>query len=124
MGEVQVASAVAAAPGGQTARIKLEARAAFAEAVACCFFVYFGAGSVCGALSATGDLGPVEPINYATAFGFAITILAFAIGNLTGAHINPAVTLALAVSSNLSLTRCLLYIPSQIVGGIIGGGLL
>ena len=40
-----------------TARFKEEGRAALAEFFACCFFVFFGAGSVVGALSATGDAG-------------------------------------------------------------------
>jgi MIP family channel proteins len=101
-----------------------EARAAFGECIACAFFVYFGAGSVSAALSATDDIGPVEPVNYALSFGLSITLLAFAIGDTTGAHINPAVTLTLAVSGNLSPTRALLYIPAQIGGGVIGGGLL
>ena len=101
-----------------------EARAAFGECLACAFFVYFGAGSVSAAISATSDLGPVEPVNYALSFGLSITLLAFAIGDTTGAHINPAVTLTLAITGNLSPTRALLYIPSQIAGGLIGGGLL
>ena len=108
----------------QTARIKQEARAALAEFLACVFFVFFGAGSVVGAVSATGDAGPVEPVNYALSFGFSITILAFSIGDLSGAHINPAVTLSLALSRNLTLTRAFMYIAAQIGGGVVGGGLL
>ena len=108
----------------EMAHIKQEARAALAEFLACIFFVFFGAGSVVGAVSATGDVGPVEPVNYALSFGFSITILAFSIGDLSGAHINPAVTLSLAVSRNLTLTRAFMYIAAQISGGIVGGGLL
>jgi len=108
----------------QTARIKQEARAALAEFLACVFFVFFGAGSVVGAVSATGDAGPVEPVNYALSFGFSITILAFSIGDLSGAHINPAVTLSLALSRNLTLTRAFMYIAAQVGGGVVGGGLL
>ena len=108
----------------QTARIKQEARAALAEFLACVFFVFFGAGSVVGAVSATSDAGPVEPVNYALSFGFSITILAFSIGDLSGAHINPAVTLSLALSRNLTLTRAFMYIAAQIAGGIVGGGFL
>jgi aquaporin Z len=107
----------------QTDRIKQEARAALAEFLACVFFVFFGAGSVVGAISATSDAG-VEPVNYALSFGFSITILAFSIGDLSGAHINPAVTLSLAVSGNLTPTRAFMYIAAQITGGIVGGGFL
>ena len=54
----------------QTDRIKQEARAALAEFLACVFFVFFGAGSVVGAISATSGAGVVEPVNYALSFGF------------------------------------------------------
>ena len=108
----------------QTDRIKQEARAALAEFLACVFFVFFGAGSVVGAISATSDAGVVEPVNYALSFGFSITILAFSIGDLSGAHINPAVTLSLAVSRNLTPTRAFMYIAAQIAGGVVGGGFL
>ena len=108
------------------AQLTAELRGAWAEAIACFFFVFFGAGSVCGAVSATNDLGPVEPVNYALSFGFSITILAFAIGDVSGGHINPAVTLALAVTGNVTPTRALMYVVMQMLGGIAmaarGGG--
>jgi aquaporin PIP len=106
------------------ARFKEEGRAALAEFFACCFFVFFGAGSVVGALSATGDAGPVEPVNYALSFGFSITVLAFCIGDVSGGHINPAVTVTLAVTRNITVSRAVFYIAAQIAGGIVGGGFL
>jgi len=106
------------------ARFKEEARASLAEAFACCLFVFFGAGSVVGALSATGDAGPVEPVNYALSFGFSITVLAFSIGDVSGGHINPAVTVSMVVTRNITVSRAVMYIFAQIGGGIVGGGLL
>jgi len=105
-------------------QLKEELRGAWAEAIACFLFVFFGAGSVSGAVSATGDMGPVEPVNYALSFGFSITILAFAIGDVSGGHINPAVTLALAVTRNITPTRATLYVIFQLLGGLAGGGAL
>lgn len=104
-------------------RLLKELRAASAEAIACCLFVYFGAGSVCGAKQAVG-LGPVEPVNYALAFGLLITCLAFAIGSVSGGHINPAVTLAMAVTQNITPTRAILYFFAQCIGALAGGALL
>ena len=63
-----------------TARFRAELTGAWAEFLASLFFVFFGAGSVCGAVKAVGEPVVVEPINYAASFGFAITFLAFAIG--------------------------------------------
>lgn len=103
--------------------LKEELRGAWAEAIACFLFVFFGAGSVSGAVSATGG-GVVEPVNYAMSFGFSITILAFAIGDVSGGHINPAVTLALAVTGNLTPTRAALYLVFQLIGGLAGGAVL
>ena len=105
-------------------QLKEELRGAWAEAIACCLFVFFGAGSVSGAVSATSDAGPVEPVNYALSFGFSITVLAFAIGDVSGGHINPAVTLALAVTGNVTPTRAALYLIFQLLGGLAGGAIL
>lgn len=137
--------------------MKEEARCAFAEFSATLLFVFFGPGSVCAALQATGGLGPVEPVNYALSFGCmfrsasnpltpspapalprarrsagerasiragAITILAFSVGNVSGAHINPAVTLSMMVTKNISPVRGAIYMVAQTVGGLCGGGIL
>ena len=85
--------------------MKVEARCAFAEFCATLLFVFFGPGSVSAAVAATGGLGPVEPVNYALSFGWSITILAFSIGDVSGAHINPAVTLSMALTKNISPVR-------------------
>ena len=97
-------------------------RAFFAEFCATALFVFFGAGSVTAAVAAAGP--QVQPVNYALSFGFAITILAFAIGDVSGAHINPAVTVALAVTKNIDPVKAVLYVISQCTGGLVGGGLL
>jgi aquaporin PIP len=53
-----------------------------------------------------------------------ITTLAFAIGDLSGGHMNPAVTVSMLATKNISPIRGCLYIVSQCVGGIIGGGMV
>ena len=52
------------------ARFRAELTGAWAEFLASLFFVFFGAGSVCGAVKAVGEPVVVEPINYAASFGF------------------------------------------------------
>jgi aquaporin Z len=60
----------------------------------------------------------------ALAFGFALLMMAYAIGHVSGCHINPAVTLAFVVTGKLPVARALYYWVAQIAGGIAGGLLL
>lgn len=98
-----------------------ELRAAGAEMIATCLLVFFGVGSVCGAIR-SGQ--PVQPINYAVSFGFCITALAYSIADISGGHINPAITASFMLTGNISIFRGVLYIVAQLIGGFIGGGLL
>lgn len=98
--------------------LKQELHAAFTEMFATALFVFFGVGSV-NATRMTGEV--VKPIDYALAFGLAITCLAYAVGTISGGHMNPAVTLSMMLTRNITITRGLFYIVAQFVGGIIGG---
>jgi aquaporin Z len=60
----------------------------------------------------------------AVAFGLVIVAMAYSIGNISGCHINPAVTLGLFIANKISLKDSVSYWVSQFIGGIIGGGLL
>ena len=90
--------------------------------VASALFVYVGVGSVVGQVS--GAPAHVMACNYAIAFGLMITLLAFSFGDVSGAHINPAVTLALTLTGNVRVIRGLLYMVFQCLGGLVGGGVL
>jgi len=60
----------------------------------------------------------------ALAFGLAIVAMAYCIGDISGCHINPAVSLALRVDDRIDTKTMVLYWVFQFVGGIIGAGLL
>ncbi|KAL4442937.1 hypothetical protein ABPG77_008428 [Micractinium sp. CCAP 211/92] len=60
----------------------------------------------------------------ALAFGLAITVLAYATAHLSGGQINPAVTLGLLLSNNLGPLQAICNMAAQIVGAILGAGLL
>ena len=60
----------------------------------------------------------------ALAFGFALLMMAYAIGHVSGCHINPAVTLAFVVTGKLPVARALYYWVAQVVGAVAGGLLL
>ncbi len=58
------------------------------------------------------------------AFGLVIVAMAYCIGNISGCHLNPAVTLALAINKKITWKECLIYIVSQVVGAFVGAALL
>jgi len=58
------------------------------------------------------------------AFGLTVLTMAYAIGHISGCHLNPAVTLGLATAGRLNWAKVPEYIISQICGGIMGGGAL
>ncbi|HJR44316.1 MAG TPA: aquaporin [Actinomycetota bacterium] len=76
-----------------------------------------GQDRVFGALLGN-TLGDVLPV--ALAFAFALTVLVYAFGGVSGAHFNPAVTFALAISRRFRWGDLPLYWIAQIAGGILG----
>jgi len=58
------------------------------------------------------------------AFGLVIVAMAYSIGNVSGCHINPAVSLAMLISKKLSLKEFLVYVLAQVVGAFLGSLLL
>ena len=60
----------------------------------------------------------------ALAFGLSIVAMAYVIGNISGCHINPAVSLAMLLRKKLSVTDFCWYVIAQVAGAISGAGLL
>ncbi len=58
------------------------------------------------------------------AFGLTVLTMAYSIGSVSGCHLNPAVTIGLAAAGKHPKNEVLPYIIAQIIGGIIGAGLL
>ncbi|XP_063813124.1 aquaporin-5-like [Pseudophryne corroboree] len=94
-------------------------RAVFAEFLATLIFVFLGCGSALNWPSALPSV-----LQIAIAFGLAIGTLVQIFGHVSGANINPAVTVAFLVGSQISLLRAVFYIAAQIVGAIAGAGIL
>lgn len=87
-----------------------------AEMLGTLILVIFG----CGAAAISGVAGNSGIEITALAFGLAITIMFYTIGNISGCHINPAVTIVMFLKKRLSLYECLGYIASQILGAVEG----
>lgn len=58
------------------------------------------------------------------AFGLTVLTMAFAIGHISGCHLNPAVSIGLWVGGRFPASNLLPYIAAQVLGGIVAGGVL
>ena len=72
----------------------------------------------------TALFGHVGFLGVAIAFGLTVIAMAYGIGHVSGAHLNPAVSFGVWVNGRMSLKDMLLYWVSQIVGAIIAGAVL
>ena len=63
-------------------------------------------------------------LGVALAFGLTVLTMAFAIGHISGCHLNPAVSLGLWAGGRFSARDLLPYIAAQVVGGVVAGGVL
>jgi aquaporin Z len=91
----------------------------FAEMIGTFVLVLGGCGTaVLAGKYVGGTLG------VAMAFGLSLLVMVYAIGNISGCHINPAVTVGLLVAGRCEPGDALYYFLGQVVGGIIAGGVL
>jgi len=67
---------------------------------------------------------PAGALSVGTAFGLAATAVIYSVGAASGGHINPAVSIAMWSAGRMSLLDAIMYIVYQVVGAIIGAGIL
>ena len=79
-----------------------------------------GTAAVVGASSQTGT----GYLLVALAFGLVIVAMAYSIGNVSGCHINPAVSLAVLINGKMSVTDFIGYVIAQCLGAVAGAGVL
>lgn len=97
------------------------AKAAVAEFIGPFTLVMAGVGAVI-ATQNLGDGGNLVAVGLA--HGLAIALMAGALGAISGGHFNPAVTISMLATGNVKLTRAVVYIVAQLLGGIAGAGVL
>ena len=93
-----------------------------AEAIGTFWLVLGGCGSAVLA-AAYPDFG-IGFLGVSLAFGLTVLSMAAAIGHISGCHLNPAVTAGLAASGRFPIAEMPKYILAQVVGGIVGAGVL
>jgi len=89
-----------------------------AELIGTLALVLIGCGSAVIAGNFIGFAG------IAFAFGLTVLVMVYAIGNISGCHINPAITIAMLVAGKIKGKDAIFYIIAQCIGGIIGAGIL
>ena len=78
----------------------------------------------CGTAMFLGCGTPAGVVGTAIAFGLAVVAMAYTIGEISGCHINPAITLGVALSGRMSWKDAVGYWVGQVIGGILAGAVL
>jgi aquaporin Z len=95
-----------------------------AEFIGTFSLVLFGCGSA--VIAATSRVGPIGIglLGISIAFGFAVVAMAYAIGGISGCHINPAVTIGVLTAGKMTAKDAIAYIIAQCLGAILGAAIL
>jgi aquaporin NIP len=96
-------------------------RRAAAEGIGVFALVFAGCGAIVTNTVHSGVLGAV---GVSLVFGLVIMVMIYATGHLSGAHLNPAVTLAFALTRHFPRREALAYIAAQLLGAIVAAALL
>jgi aquaporin NIP len=117
---------IADRPGAQTPRALAEllrmsrpdlARRALAEGLAAFALVFAGCGAV---IANTVHAGALGGIGVSATFGLIIMAMIYATGHLSGAHVNPAVTIAFTLTRHFPPRDALAYVVAQLAGATAG----
>jgi len=100
----------------------MNSRKYVAEAIGTFWLTFAGCGS---AVIAAGfpQVG-IGLLGVALAFGLSVVTMAYAIGHISGAHLNPAVTVGLAAGGRFPAGQVIPYIVAQVIGAIVASGVL
>ncbi len=102
-------------------RMPLQKRA-IAEFLGTFWLVFGGCGSA--VLAAAFPQVGIGLLGVSLAFGLTVLTMAYAIGHISGCHLNPAVSVGLAVGGRFPASELPAYIIAQVAGGIAGAGVL
>jgi aquaporin Z len=100
----------------------MEMRKYLAEAIGTFWLTFGGCGSAVLA-AAFPEVG-IGLLGVSLAFGLTVLTMAYAIGHISGCHLNPAVTVGLAAGGRFPTGQILPYVVAQVIGAVIGAGML
>jgi MIP family channel proteins len=104
------------------ARMSKNTRACVAEAIGAFILSFIGAGAIC--MDAKMGHGGPGLLGIAIAHGLALSIAVSATMNVSGGHVNPAVTVAMLVTRRVNGSTAISYIISQLIGATVAGFLV
>ncbi len=93
-----------------------------AEIIGTFWLTFAGCGSA--VLAAAFPQVGIGLLGVSFAFGLSVVTMAFAIGHISGCHLNPAVTVGLAAGGRFPASQIAPYIIAQVIGAVLGAGLL
>lgn len=97
----------------------------FAEMVGTMVLVLMGCGSAVIAGGAAGAVGTgVGTLGVALAFGLSVIVMVYTIGNISGCHINPAITLGVYLTGRMNGKDAVMYMLFQVIGALLGSTVL
>uniref|UniRef100_A0A8D0G6G7 Aquaporin 1 (Colton blood group) n=1 Tax=Sphenodon punctatus TaxID=8508 RepID=A0A8D0G6G7_SPHPU len=107
-------------------------RAVVAEFFAMSLFIFISIGSALGfqfplagnSTELTPKIAIQDNVKVSLAFGLAIATMAQSVGHISGAHLNPAVTLGLLLSCQISIFKAIMYIIAQTLGAVVATAIL
>src|SRR5690606_17817752 len=97
----------------------------FAELMGTFALVLFGTGAaVVAGMDTSAGLHGVGLLGIAIAFGLSVVVMCYAIGGITGCHINPAITIAMLVAGKIKSKDAGVYMLAQFIGAVLASLLL
>jgi aquaporin Z len=97
-------------------------RRAIAEFIGTFWLVFGGCGSA--VLAAAFPNVGIGLLGVSLAFGLTVLTMAYAIGHISGCHLNPAVSVGLVIAKRFPASNLLAYVAAQVAGGIAAAGVL
>lgn len=106
--------------------MEIDVRKLAAELVGTAALVFFAVGTatLSFGFAMTGSSPSAGVVATALAFGLVLFVLVHGIGPISGAHVNPAVTLGVLLTKGMTVAEAVGYWVAQVLGGVVGAGLL
>ncbi|XP_055722223.1 aquaporin FA-CHIP-like [Salvelinus fontinalis] len=96
-------------------------RAVLAELVGMTMFIFL---SISAAIGNSNNTAPDQEVKVSLTFGLAIATLAQSLGHISGAHLNPAVTLGMLASCQISVFKGMMYMVAQMLGSALASAIV